>query len=84
MRSRFLAVAALASLGACSTPTAVTAPDLATQAGDLASSITDLAALALPGWMLEDVQPLSPRANQTYGLDAFRGKPIVVTILQGF
>jgi hypothetical protein len=38
----------------------------------------------LPTWMLEDIQPASPRAGQTYGLDAFAGQTIVVTLAQGF
>jgi hypothetical protein len=38
----------------------------------------------LPTWMLEDVQPASPRAGQTYGLDAFADQTIVVTLVQGF
>jgi hypothetical protein len=37
-----------------------------------------------PTWMLEDVQPASPRAGQTYGLDTFGGQIVVVTLLQGF
>lgn len=38
----------------------------------------------LPTWMLEDVQPESPRANQTYGVDAFSGQIVVVTLVAGF
>jgi hypothetical protein len=38
----------------------------------------------VPTWMLEDIQPLSPRANQTYGLDTFGGKVVVAVLLQGF
>lgn len=41
-------------------------------------------AVALPTWQLEDVQPLSPRAGQTYGVDAFTGRVIVVSLLEGF
>jgi hypothetical protein len=37
-----------------------------------------------PAWMLEDVQPASPRAGQTYGLDTFGGQIVVITLLQGF
>jgi hypothetical protein len=37
-----------------------------------------------PVWTLEDVQPASPRAGQTYGLDTFGGQIVVVTLLQGF
>jgi hypothetical protein len=39
---------------------------------------------ALPRWQLEDVQPGSPRVGQTYGLDTFNDKIIVVTLLEGF
>jgi hypothetical protein len=38
----------------------------------------------LPTWKLKDVQPLSPRTGQTYGLDTFNDKIVVVTLLQGF
>ncbi len=38
----------------------------------------------LPRWSLEDVQPASPRVGQTYGLDTFTGKIIVVSLLEGF
>ena len=37
-----------------------------------------------PRWMLEDVQPQSPRAGQTYGLDTFASKIVVVVLLEGF
>ncbi len=38
----------------------------------------------LPTWMLEDVQPESPRVGQTYGLDTFADKTVVVLLLEGF
>jgi hypothetical protein len=38
----------------------------------------------LPTWRLEDIQPLSPRAGQTYGLDTFSGQIVVVTLVEGF
>jgi hypothetical protein len=38
----------------------------------------------LPDWRLEDVQPLSPRVGQTYGLETFSGKVVVVTLVEGF
>jgi hypothetical protein len=44
----------------------------------------DAAMVGLPTWMLEDVQPVSPRFGQTYGVDTFNGKIIVVTLLEGF
>ena len=41
-------------------------------------------AAGLPTWKLKDVQPLSPKTGQTYGLDTFNDKIVVVTLLQGF
>lgn len=41
-------------------------------------------AITLPRWALEDVQPASPRVGQTYSLDAFTQKIIVVSLLEGF
>ena len=37
-----------------------------------------------PAWALEDIQPASPRAGQTYGLETFSGQIVVVTLLAGF
>lgn len=37
-----------------------------------------------PSWMLQDVQPMSPRFNETYGLASFSGRPVVVVLLEGF
>ncbi len=37
-----------------------------------------------PSWMLEDIQPASPRIGQTYGLDTFGNKTVVVVLLEGF
>lgn len=37
-----------------------------------------------PSWTLEDLQPASPRANQTYGLSAFQGQALVVVMIEGF
>lgn len=42
------------------------------------------ASLARPSWTLEDVQPLSPRTGQTYGLDTFSAKVVVVTLVEGY
>ena len=41
-------------------------------------------ASVLPTWKLKDVQPLSPKTGQTYGLDTFNDKIVVVTLLEGF
>ena len=38
----------------------------------------------VPTWQLEDVQPQSPRTGQTYGLEAFSGRIVVVTLVEGF
>ncbi|MBX3185399.1 MAG: redoxin family protein [Labilithrix sp.] len=38
----------------------------------------------LPSWMREDVQPKSARFSQTHGLDSYRGKTVVVILLEGF
>jgi hypothetical protein len=40
--------------------------------------------VTLPTWKLEDIQPQSPRVGQTYGLDTFAGKIVVVTLVEGF
>lgn len=37
----------------------------------------------LPTWMREDVQPKSARFSQTHGLDTYRGKTLVVVLLEG-
>lgn len=41
-------------------------------------------AAAYPSWQLVDVQPRSPRANQSYGLSVFQGQPLVVVLIEGF
>jgi hypothetical protein len=38
----------------------------------------------LPTWILEDIQPESPRVGQTYGLDVYAGSVVVVTLVEGF
>lgn len=40
--------------------------------------------LRYPTWELEDVQPQSARANETYGLSVFAGRPLVVVLLEGY
>ena len=44
----------------------------------------DVDSSQLPAWTLEDIQPESPRAGQTYGLETFSGQIVVVTLLAGF
>lgn len=34
-----------------------------------------------PGWVLEDVQPRSPRYRQRYGLATFRGQVVLLSLL---
>jgi hypothetical protein len=38
----------------------------------------------LPTWRLKDIQPLSARTGETYGLDAFTDHIVVVTLVAGF
>lgn len=40
--------------------------------------------LAFPTWQREDVQPKSERFGQSYGLEHFRGRTVVVVLLEGF
>lgn len=79
MRRLLAAAAALiAAFVACSgNPAGPDAtPDLA--------PMPDSAPVPLPTWRLEDIQPQSPRTGQTYGLDTFSGKIVVVTLVEGF
>jgi hypothetical protein len=39
---------------------------------------------AYPAWEREDIQPQSPRQGETYGLEAFRGRTLVVVLLEGY
>lgn len=78
-------VAVLAACG--SSPVDRATPDAtggaSDAAGDAAGNDAD-GESQLPMWMLEDVQPESPRVGQTYGLDSFTDKIIVVSLLEGF
>jgi len=38
----------------------------------------------LPAWQREDVQPKSARFGQSYGLDQYSGKTVVVVLLEGY
>ena len=38
----------------------------------------------LPAWQLEDIQPKSDRFGQTYALEAYRGKTLVVALFAGW
>lgn len=63
---------------ACGTPGTPGTPDPDSPSSDGALQVQ------LPNWMLEDVQPESPRVGQTYGLQTFADKIVVVTLLEGF
>jgi hypothetical protein len=51
-------------------------------AGGAAGGMT-MAAM-YPAWQLTDLQPQSPRFNQSYGLSAFQGRALVVVMIEGF
>jgi hypothetical protein len=53
-------------------------------AGGVAAAGGGTAQFVYPAWQREDTQPLSPRRGQVYGLEAFRGRPLVVVLLEGF
>jgi hypothetical protein len=73
------AVSALAALAACGDG----GPSVG--AGADAPVYPDSPAIVyLPTWKLEDIQPLSPRTGQTYGVDTFSGQIVVVTLVEGF
>ena len=42
------------------------------------------AALQIPDWTLEDIQPASPKFGQVYGLNEFNGKILIAVLLEGF
>lgn len=83
VRNTLVAVAITLGLGAtaCGSDTKSTVD--ATGNG-MDATAGDARAAGLPTWKLKDVQPLSPRTGQTYGLDTFNDKIVVVTLLQGF
>ena len=69
----------------CAEPTpSRSTPDAPAVGLDAPTSDAPANAIKLPGWMLEDIQPASPRVGQTYGLDVFTEKIIVVSLLEGF
>lgn len=77
MTHKLLAIVASLTVGCGAAPDAKTpSPDAASADGPNSPR--------LPAWMLEDIQPQSPRAGQTYGLQTFAGKIVVVTLLEGF
>jgi len=72
------ALIAAVALAACGTDDGVGAAGCPSSPGDPGGAVT------LPTWRLEDIQPGSPRFGQTYGLDTFSGKVVVVTLVQGY
>ena len=69
----------------------VPAPDTGTPSGNRFDSGVDNSSDSggitnsnLPNWSLEDIQPQSPRFDQTYGLETFNGEVLVAMLLQGF
>ena len=54
--------------------------------GDMLDCPTDprCVGAAAPAWALEDIQPASARAAETYGLDAFRGSVTVLSFHAGW
>ncbi len=42
------------------------------------------AAVQIPTWTLEDIQPASPKSGQVYGLSEFTGRILVVVLVDGF
>jgi hypothetical protein len=80
-----LSVALLAACGSEPGRTGTPVVDAVDVVPDIAPPNIDAPnAIGLPTWMLEDIQPASPRVGQTYGLATFNGKIIVVSLLEGF
>lgn len=71
---------ASAILVGCAEPT----PSKSSPDAPIGTVDAPIGASMLPRWSLEDVQPASARVGQTYGLDTFTGKIIVVSLLEGF
>jgi hypothetical protein len=69
------AAAVAAALAGCTANERVELPECSSAPSDPA---------ARPTWKLEDIQPESPRVGQTYGLDTFSGKVVVVTLVEGY
>lgn len=61
-------------------------PDAASSGDDAINSVPLDAAedQVIPTWSLEDIQPESPMFGQTYGLDTFSDKTLVVLLVTGF
>ncbi len=85
-RLAFLGLVLGTLAGACSAtePGGVPAIDAPAVGGDLDARVADARGVSRPTWRLEDIQPLSPRVGQTYGLDAYTDHTVVVTLVEGF
>lgn len=70
---KWMAILAIMLLGCSSTTTSDEAID------DVDAMLTG----QLPGWSREDVQPRSARFGARHGLESYRGKTIVVVLLEG-
>lgn len=80
MKNRLLLSTLTLGLLACGSGT----PGPSTPDPDSPTATDSSSQVQLPSWMLEDVQPASPRVGQTYGLQTFADKIVVVTLLEGF
>jgi len=78
-----LSIGTTFAIGCASDPQPKQVFDAPSNAGD-GAPIPDARVVTLPRWTLEDVQPESPLVGQTYGLDAFNQKIIIVSLLEGF
>ena len=78
---RLLALGVALAVSACGDST----NDAATDAGaDAAPILPTSVGQPTPEWSAPDFQPKSPRFNQSYGLDQFRGKVLFVGFLSGW
>lgn len=71
-RRLLLAVVVAGALAACSSEGSSPLPDAPPSGG------------GQPTWQLEDIQPQSTNFGQTYGLDTFGSKVVVVTLVEGY
>lgn len=90
-----MALLAAVSLGGCSDSSDDDQADAASNSisvdaaagdSDAMSTAPDAmaAAIQVPGWTREDIQPNSPRFGEVYGLNEFNGKILVAVLVQGF
>lgn len=91
-----LALVTALSLGACSSSDDDADPADASSNGSAADAMPGApdampsgpdamaAAVQIPEWTLEDIQPASPKFGEVYGLDEFGGKIVVAVLVEGF